>query len=236
MKLTVIFYVTWGLMAVDLISGLIPLDNNAIQIVIDKISEILVNEVVSQQSKAVSEGADPDLYDARIFADRFTPFDQFKKNTTPLVSIRESDDSKELSVSGNHGKQQKMLTLFIDCFGIGKAEQTEEGHRPADLDATQDCRRIADLVSKILKADINVNLQLDRKLVSSVNIVSEQYFEPDFDSRQMGPVVAKRLSLQCKITDQPMINSGVPLEGIIIDIARGDTGEIYTTCEYDYTT
>ncbi len=222
-------------MTTEVIPDLIDLDTNPIQLVIDKIGEILVNESANQQALAIAGGKDPDLYKIRVFADRFNPFDNMKTDTTPLVSIKESDDSKELSVSGNHGKQQKLLTINIDCFGIGRAEETVSGHRPADLDASQDGRRAANLVNKILKADINSNLQLDRKIVNSVNITGEQYFEPDFDSRQMGPVVAKRLSLQCKVTDTPMINNGVELLGVVVDIERGDSGEIYTICEYDYT-
>lgn len=222
-------------MTTEVIPDLIDLDTNPIQLVIDKIGEILVNESANQQALAIAGGKDPDLYKIRVFADRFNPFDNMKTDTTPLVSIKESDDSKELSVSGNHGKQQKLLTINIDCFGIGRAEETVSGHRPADLDASQDGRRAANLVNKILKSDINSNLQLDRKIVNSVNITGEQYFEPDFDSRQMGPVVAKRLSLQCKVTDTPMINNGVELLGVVVDVERGDSGEIYTICEYDYT-
>lgn len=222
-------------MATEVITELIDLSANPIQLVIDKIGEILVNESANQQALAIAEGEDPDLYKMRVFADRFNPFDNMKTDTTPIVSIKESDDSKKLAVSANHGKQQKLLTLNIDCFGIGRAEQTVEGHKPADLDASQDGRRVANLVNKILKADINDNLQLDRKVVNSVNITGEQYFEPDFDSRQMGPVVAKRITLQCNVIDTPVINNGVELLSIVVDVERGDSGEIYTTCEYDYT-
>lgn len=222
-------------MTTDVISELIDLSDNTIQLVIDKVGEILVNESANQQALALLGGKDPTLYELRVFADRFNPFDNMKTDTTPIVSIKESDDSKKLGVSANFGKQQKLLTLNIDCFGIGRAEETAQGHRPADLDASQDCRRVANIVNKILKADINENLQLDRKLVNSVNITGEQYFEPDFDSRQFGPVVVKRITLQCNVTDTPMINNGVPLLGIVVDVERGDSGEIYTTCEYDYT-
>lgn len=235
MRLTEIYFVIWGLMATNLISDLIDLSSNPIQLVIDKIGEILINESANQQALAVSSMLDPSLYELRVFADRFNPLDNMKINTTPVVSIKESDDSKKLSVSGTHGKQQKLLTLNIDCFGIGRAKETAEGHRPADLDASQDARRVANLVNKILKADINDNLQLDRKIVNSVNITGEQYFEPDFDSQQLGPVVVKRITLQCNVTDAPIINNGVPLEGVVLDIKRDDSGEIYTTMEFDFT-
>ncbi|AUR82927.1 hypothetical protein NVP1030O_11 [Vibrio phage 1.030.O._10N.222.55.F9] len=225
-------------MATSVIPGLISLSNpidNSIQTVISKVGEILINESVNQQALALADGKDPELYEFRVFTDRFDPFDNMKENKTPVISIKESDDSKQMGVSANHGKQQKLLTINIDCFGIGRAKETPEGHLPADLDASQVCRRVANLVNKILKADINNNLQLDRKLVNSVNITGEQYFEPDFDSRQLGPVVVKRISLQCNVVDTPVINNGVELEGIVIDVERGDSGEIYTTCEYDYT-
>ena len=221
-------------MTTEVISELIDLEDNVIQIVINKISEILVNESANQQALAVLNDKDPSDYLIRVFADRFDPFDNIKNDHTPIVSIKESDDSKKLSVSGNHGKQQKLLTINIDCFGIGRAESTAEGHKPADLLASQDSRRIANFVNKILKSDLNSNLQLDRKIVNSVNITGEQYFEPNFDSKQFAPVVVKRITLQCNVTDTPVINNGVPLLGVVIDVINGDGGEIYTTCEYDY--
>ena len=58
---------------------------------------------------------------------------------------------------------------------------------------------------------------------------------PDFDNHDFGPVVAMRISVQCNIIEQPMINNGVPLESIIIDIEKDDTGLVYATAEFDYT-
>ena len=61
-----------------------------------------------------------------------------------------------------------------------------------------------------------------------------QYLEPDFDSRQLGPVVVKRLTLQCNVMDLPVINNGVELQGVVVDIERGDSGEIYAKIELNY--
>ena len=234
MKRTAIFFVIWGVMTTSVLTELIDVDINPIQLVIDKVSEILVNEAKNQQALAIAAGFDHLSYDFRVFADRFDPLDSVKKDKRAIVSIKESDNSKKLSVSGNHGKQQKLLTLNIDCFGIGSAEQTIEGHRPADMDASHNARRLSNLVNHILKSEINFNLQLDPKIVNSVNIVSEQYLEPDFDSRMLGPIVVKRLTLQCNVTDFPKINKGVEFEGVIVDIERGDSGEIYAKIEQNY--
>lgn len=208
---------------------------SGVQIVIDKIAEILVNELANQQAIAISEGKDPDKYKGRVFTDRYEPLDQFKKNKTPLANIFESDDSTKLGSTATSGKTQDMVTVFIDCYGIGSAKQTASGHTPADLDATNSCRNFSDLVRRILSADINENLQLDRKVVNSVIITSGQLFIPDFNARQLEPVMAKRLTLQCNVIDQPMVNNGVPLESVIIDIEKSDSGEVYATAEYDYT-
>lgn len=221
-------------MTTNLIAELIDVDVNPIQLVIDRVSEILVNEARNQQKLAIAAGFDPLSYDFRVFADRFDPLDSVKKDKRAIVSIKESDNSKKLSASGNHGKQQKLLTLNIDCFGIGSAGQTVEGHRPADMDASHNARRLSNLVTHILKSEINHNLQLDPKIVNSVNIVSEQYLEPDFDSRMLGPIVVKRLTLQCNVTDDPKRNQGVKLQSTVVGIERGDSGEIYAKIEQNY--
>ena len=223
-------------MATNLLPSLIDLSNNPIQVLILKIGEVLVNESANQQAKAIAEGKDPEPYKMRVIADRFNPLDELKTNTTPLVSIEESDDSRLIESSGGHGKQRKLVSINIDCLGTGVAKQTDTGHRPADLDATERCRNLANLVNKILVlADLNNNLGLDRKYFNSMGIQSEQVLNVDFDSRQMQPTIAKRLVLQCRVTDTPVINEGVPLDSIVVDIERGDSGEIYTTMEFDFT-
>lgn len=208
------------------ISTLIPLDKNPIQIVIDRLSELLLFECENQKDLAYKAGADPKQYHFKVINDRFNPYDNFKDDSTPLVSIKESDDSNRTEQSANFGKQHKLLTLHIDCFGVGRAESTEDGHRPADLDAVTDCRRLSALVSAILKADVNENLQLDRRLVNSVALVSEQFFIPEFDGRQMSPVCAKRITLQCNIIDTPPQQDGGLFDEIAVNVRHGKNGEV----------
>lgn len=209
---------------------------SGVQTLIDKIAEILVNEFANQQALAVGEGKDPTPYDIRVFADRFDPLDQFKKDFRPLVNITMSDDSTRTAVTATYGDNQKSVTILIDCFGVGVAAETVGGHTPADLTASRNAKAAANLVRYILRADINNNLQLDRKLFNSVVMQSEQYLQTDFNSRQDTPVVAMRFMLTANVTDKTMINNGAELDSIVIDIERGDSGEIYATAEYDYTT
>lgn len=205
------------------------------QTLIDKIAEILVNEFANQQALAVLAAVDPTPYDIRVFADRFDPLDQFKKDSRPLINITLSDDSTRTAVTATYGDNQKAVTILIDCFGVGVASETVEGHTPADLDASRDAKAAANLVRYILAADINQNLQLPLKLFNSVVMQSEQYLAPDFNSRQEKPVVAMRLMLVANVTDKTMINNGVELDQIVIDVERGNSGEIYATAEYNYT-
>lgn len=206
------------------------------QTLINKIAEVLVNEFANQQALAVAGGKDPTPYDIRVFTNRFKPFDQFKTDFRPLINITLSDDSTKTSVTGVYGDNQKATTILIDCFGVGIATETPEGHTPADLAAALSVQDAANLVRYILRADINFNLQLPLKLFNSVVMQSEQYLAPDFNEQQEAPVVAMRLMLTANVTDKTMINNGAELDSIVIDIERGDSGEIYATAEYDYTT
>jgi hypothetical protein len=221
-------------MSTKVLQELITLQSGT-QIVIDKIAEIIVNELTNQQALAAGLGEDPDLYKARVYTQRFNPLDQFENDKTPLINIEMSDDSTSLSVTGTSGKNQKSTSIFIDCYGAGQAGSNGTGQIVADKSAAMEANRISSLIRYILTSDINDNIQLDRKLVNSVVLVSEQFFVPDFDSRQSGPVCAMRLTLQCNINDQVIVNNGVPLESIVVDIERDDSGQVYTTVEYDYT-
>jgi hypothetical protein len=41
-----------------------------------------------------------------------------------------------------------------------------------------------------------------------------------------------RIALRCNVIEEPLINFGVKLESIVIDIEKDTTGRVYTTLEY----
>ena len=221
-------------MSTKVLTELIPHSSN-IQLVIDRIAEILVNELSNQQALAPVNGGTAADYDVRVYIDRFNPLDQFKTDKRSLVNIELSDDTTQTNVTANHGKQQETVTINLYVYATGTARDTPRGHMPADKDASNKVKKDANVIKRILKADINENLQLPRTIVNSVIIQSGQYLVPDFDNRDFGAVVAERVSVTCNIIEQPMINNGVELESIVIDIEKEDTGLVYTTLEYDYT-
>ena len=114
-------------MTTDVLNELIEFKSGT-QTLIDKIGEILVNEFANQQALAVSGGKDPERYDIRVFTDRFEPLDQFKKDRRSLVNITLSDDTTRTASTATFGDNQKAVTLFIDCFGVGVAKETPGGH------------------------------------------------------------------------------------------------------------
>lgn len=227
-------------MSVKVLTELVPYSSN-VQLVIDRIAEILVYELANQRAIAPSFGGNPDDYDIRVYSDRFNPLDQFKKDKRSLVNIELSDDSTQTNVTAPHGKQQESVTINLYIYSLGVARETVTGHIAADRDASTKVKKDRNIIIRILKADINSNLQFDqpsdrKNIVNSVIIQSCQYLMPDFDNRDFGPVVAERIALTCNVIEQPMINNGVELESIVIDIEKDDTGLIYATLEYDYTT
>jgi hypothetical protein len=222
-------------MSVKVLTELVPYSSNT-QVVIDQIAAILVNELANQQALAPINGGNAQDYDIRVYNDRFNPLDQFKNDKRSLVNIELSDDSTQTNVTATYGKQQESVTINLYVYAVGVAQETPTGHIPADRAAAEKVKRDRNVINRILKADINENLQLPRTVVNSVIIQSGQYLMPDFDNRDFGPIVAMRISVSCNIIEQSMINNGVPLESIVIDIEKDDTGLVYTTLEYDYTT
>lgn len=218
-------------MSVKTLTELIPYSSN-VQLVIDRIAEILVYELANQQTLA---GANASDYDIRVFTDRFNPLDQFSNDNRSLVNIELSDESTQTNVTATHGKQQESVTINLYVYSVGVASETPTGHIPADYDAAVKVKKTRNIINRILKADINSNLQLPRNVVNSVIIQSGQYLIPDFDNRDFGPTVAMRISLTCNIIEEPMINNGVPLDSIVIDIEKDDTSQVYAKLEYDYT-
>lgn len=218
-------------MSVKTLTELIPYSSN-VQLVIDRIAEILVYELANQQALAGVGASD---YDIRVFTDRFNPLDQFSNDNRSLVNIELSDESTQTNVTATYGKQQEGVTINLYVYSVGVASETPAGHIPADYDAAVKVKKTRNIINRILKADINSNLQLPRNVVNSVIIQSGQYLIPDFDNRDFGPTVAMRISLTCNIIEEPMINNGVPLDSIVIDIEKDDTGQVYAKLEYDYT-
>lgn len=220
-------------MSVKVLTESIPVSNN-VQLVMDRIAEILVYELANQRTLNPAEA---DSFDIRVYTDRFSPLDQFKKDKRSLVNIELSDDSMQSNVTAIHGKQQESVTINLYVYSVGTSTETADGHTPADLDAAVKVKQTRNIINRILKADINANLQFDTKeersnIVNSVKIEAGQYLVPDFDNRDFGPVVAMRIALSCNIIEKPMINNGVPFESIVIDIEKDDTGLVYTTLEY----
>lgn len=227
-------------MSVKTLTELVPYSSNT-QVVMDRIAEILVYELANQRALAPSQGGNAEDYDIRVYTDRFSPLDQFREDKTPLVNIELSDDSTQTNVTATHGKQQESVTINLYVYAAGVSRDTPTGHIPADYDASIKVKKTRNVINRILKADINSNLQFDTPaersgVVNSVIIQSGQYLMPDFDNRDFGPVVAMRISLTCNVIEDPMFNNGVPLDSIVIDIEKDDTGLVYTTLEYDYTT
>lgn len=221
-------------MSVNTLTELVPFSSNT-QLVIDRIAEILVTELANQQSLAPTNGGNADDYDIRVYTDRFDPLDQFKNDKRPLVNVELSDDSLQTNVTATYGNQQESTTINLYVYAVGVSTETDDGHIPADYDASVKVKKVRNVIRRILKADINENLQLPPAVVNSVIIQSGQYLIPDFNNRDFGPVVAMRVAVQCNVIEEPMINNGVPLESIVIDIEKDDTGLVSATLEYDYT-
>jgi hypothetical protein len=218
-------------MSIKLLTQLVPFSSNT-QLVINKIAEILIYELENQQKMAALIGNDADDYNIRVYTDRSDPLDQFKDDKTALVNVELADNIVDLKATAIYGRQHESVTINLYIYALGQARETTTGHIPADYDASQKVKKVRNVINRILRADINSNLQLNRHIVNSVIIDSAQYLTPDFNNREYGSIVAMRIALRCNVIEEPLINFGVKLESIVIDIEKDTTGRVYTTLEY----
>lgn len=206
------------------------------EIVRDKISLILANEIASQQILAETAGKIPGDWKLRIFMERTNPWELFSAtDNSPIINIW-YDNSRFNESSGDTVERQKSdATYNIDCYGYGvTSESLDVGQNPGDKVAAFQVHKAVRLVRNILMSANYAYLDL-RGLVwkrwpQSINI-----FQPQIDDRSAANIIAARIAFSVEFNEFSPQIIGEDLEFISIDIKRSETGEILAEADYDYT-
>jgi hypothetical protein len=205
-----------------------------VEIIRDKLAEILLVESKGQQALAREAGEDPELYRLRVFTECSSPWDEYltpptpddqrKLDAAPIVNIR-WDESKVDPSSSNTIERQKVTgTYFLDCYGYGVARATPEGHDSGDETSALEAQRCARLVRSWLMAGAYNYLEM-RGTVWRRLCVGAKAFEPPIEQRSGQHVQGVRVSFAIDFNELSPQIEGVTLAGIDVTV-RNASGEV----------
>lgn len=212
-----------------------------VELVRDKLAEILVLEVASQKALALAASPtpkDPRLWDLRVFVDRSNPWADYIDAETgdvldaiPVVNISLDSETFDARRGDTVERQTAAATFNVDVYGYGVSEETDDGHTAGDARAKAEALRAMRLVRNILMSAEYTYLGL-RGIVARRWPSTITLFDIEVDSRTVAHVCAARLELAVDLLEFSPQVQGEALELISINVARRDTNEIYLRADY----
>ena len=222
-----------------LIDALIDKQDNY-EIIRDQVAQILANEVVNQKALAVSDSQDPAGWDFKIFTEKTNPFELIESVKGKAGGDAELANVWLDSVSFDQGdvvnRKQPDTIIQIDCVSSKNAADNASGGitTQADVRASLDAERIGRLVRNILMAATYTYLDL-RGIVAKRWISRMQKMQPDRDDQPAQNTMAFRVTLMISHLEfSPQVTPG-DMDEIIIDIKRGESGEVLADLTIDTT-
>ncbi len=228
-------------MAIDTLQSLIDLDTpDNLELVRERIAEILFTEQQAQQDKARAAGKDPDPWALRLFVEASNCWGMLQPtnegeddgasiDTTPIVNIcfdrTEYDRKRSLPAV----RQQADATYYVDIYATATSRETSTGHEPGDLAARVLVQRTYGYVRRILMAGINANLQM----LGTVGDVWPDSFEmyrvdkSDLDKGHSENIAFGRLKLDVSFIEFAPEYVGEALTELFVGVKRKETGELY---------
>ena len=198
-----------------------------VEIIRDQIAAILTVELAHQATLAGEPMP-------RVFIERTNAWGQYLEavpDTQPLINVW-FDSGSFADAASNVVERQKMEAVFnVDCYGAAVSQDDGDGHKPADLEAALQAQRAYRLARNILMAGHYTYLGL-RGLVWKRFPQTVNMFQPQIDNRAAQRVVAARLALQVHFNELSPQIAGEPLETLMLEVNRKETGELYLRAEY----
>ena len=208
-----------------------------VEIVRDKIADILSTETAAQQALATTAALDPADWTFRVYLERSNPWEIWlnqKSDKTPIVNI--TLDS--VDYPGNTGNLTKVqrgnATYNVDCYGFAVSEDDVSGHIPGDYAAALESQRIGRLVRNILMSANHIHLGL-QGTVGKRWIDNQQLFLPTQDGKGVQHIVATRLRFSVQLIEESPQHVPVELEYVATDILRASDGQVIAEVDFDYT-
>jgi hypothetical protein len=202
-----------------------------VEIVRDQIAAILTVELANQ--KTLSGG----VPQPQVFVERSNPWGQFIEPASvmpSLINVWFDNESFDESTSNVVERQKCVATINVDCYGAAASVDDGDpagGHQPADLQAALEAQRTVRLARNILMAGAYTYLGL-RGLVWKRFPQTISMFQPQIDNHAVQRVVGARLALQVQFNEFSPQVTGEPLETLMIEVLRKETGQLLLRAEY----
>lgn len=198
------------------------------EIIRDQIAAILVVELANQAALA---GAPMPA----VFIERAVPWGMFLNptNATPPVVNVWWDSSTFDESTSNVVERQKSETVYnIDCYGVGvNQDDGGSGHIPGDEQAARSAQRAVRLVRNILMASSYTFLGL-RGLVWKRFPQTISMYQPQIDNKAAMRIVGARLALKVHFNEFSPQFEGQPLQTLMLEVLRKETGQLLLRAEY----
>jgi hypothetical protein len=199
-----------------------------VEIVRDQIAAILAVELANQAALGLEL---PPL----VFSERADPWGQFiaaVPNMPPILNVWFDSATFDES-SSNVVERQAMHAVYnIDCYGAAVSQdEGGDGHKPGDLEAALEAQRAYRLARNILMAGHYTYLGL-RGLVWKRFPQTVSMFQPQLDNKASPRIVAARLALQVQFNELSPQVTGEPIESLLLEVKRQETGQVLLRAEY----
>jgi hypothetical protein len=209
---------------------------DVVELVRDRIAEILLVESEQQQQLARAANKNPELWRLRVYTEATDPWeayigDQRDKDVAPIVNVYWNASTDDAHASNAVERQKVTGTYHVDCYGYGRSRETAGGHVSGDQQAALEAQRVARLVRNIIMAGHYMYLGM-RKVVSKRWRDSATAFQPVMDGHAVQHIMGVRLVFSVDFNELSLQTQGVPLAGISIGIERLSDGLVYLTASY----
>lgn len=207
------------------LTNLIDLSQNTGEVVMRAIVQTILTESAAQMALA---GANAELYRVRAFAHKNDVLTFFQTapamgtpDASPVVVCRWMSEVNSRSAA--HGQMNLTSTAWLDCYGYGIADVTEDGDIiPDDYVAGENATRCAYLVKQFLFADPNYHLGLpgvlfQRTFVSEMDpIISSTQHEMEESLH----VRCRRVIVEVKYSQDYEAVEPIALGGVNVELRK----------------
>jgi hypothetical protein len=217
-----------------LISSLIQTTQN-VDIVKDRIAEILVTESSSQQQLASAAHQDSDLWKLRVFTDRSDVIGEFKPDelgcAVPIVVVNFAGWEDDRRQSTDISEFVHKCRYTVDIYGYGAARGANFGHQPADYVAERETHRARALVEQILNAAEYLQLGFSDAAFGDRKITSLAVARPN-EQPSNSSVMVSRLIVEITVCESSPQMEPIVIGGVSLTVTDNATGELLASADY----
>lgn len=204
-----------------------PADN--VEIIRDQIAAILVVELEQQATLGLPPAERP-----RVFRERAMPWGALVEDPPdlrPILNVWFDAETFDGASSSVVDRQKSDGVFNIDAYGFGVSTETPAGHAPGDEAAALAAQGALRLARRILMSGHYTYLGMRgvvwRRWPNTIGM-----FQPQMEARPEIHVCAGRLTLGVAFNEFAPQVEGEPLETLVLEVKRSETGELFFSAEY----